>query len=190
MIATPLMHRLGEYIGNRLDPDDGSHDIKTSHLDTEQPYAIIAGFGRVGRRVATLLRKADLPYLAIEKDIDRVLKGAKAGYSVFYGNASHKGVLKAAGAADAAVLVCTLDNTSSAVRIVSIMNQHYPDIIIHARGYDSYHCDQLLKAGATTAISETLEESLQLGSTVLKTMDVFDEDIEALIELCRKEQCK
>jgi monovalent cation:proton antiporter-2 (CPA2) family protein len=190
MIATPLMHRLGEYIGNRLDPDDGSHDIKTSHLDTEQPYAIIAGFGRVGRRVANLLQKADIPYLAIEKDIERVLKGAKAGYSVFYGNASHKGVLKAAGAADAAVLVCTLDNTSSAVRIVSIMNQHYPDIIIHARGYDSYHCDQLIQAGATTAISETLEESLQLGSTVLKTMDVFDEDIEALIELCRKEQCK
>jgi hypothetical protein len=70
------------------------------------------------------------------------------------------------------------------------MNQHYPDIVIHARGYDSYHCDQLIQAGATTAISETLEESLQLGSTVLKTMDVYEEDIEALIELCRKKQCK
>lgn len=190
MIATPLMHRLGEYIGNRIGPGDNSHDISTAQIDTEHSHAIIAGFGRVGRRVAKLLQDADVPYLAIEKDIERVLQGTKAGYPVFYGDASHKGVLKAAGADNAAVLVCTLDNTSSAVRIVSIMNQHYPDITIHARGYDSYHCEQLLKAGASTVISETLEESLKLGSTVLKTMDVFEDDIDALVESFRKEQCK
>ena len=190
MIATPMMHRLGEHIGNRLGPGNDSHDISTAQIDIERPHAIIAGFGRVGRRVARFLQEADQPYLAIEKDIERVLQGTKAGYSVFFGDASHKGVLKAAGADHAAVLVCTLDNTRSAVRIVSIMSQHYPDIIIHARGYDSFHCDQLLKAGATSVISETLEESLQLGSTVLKTMDVFECDIDALVESFRKEQCK
>ena len=187
MIATPLMHRLGEYFANVIGSSGDLHDISMEHIDVEQPHAIIAGFGRVGRRVAKFLQEADLPYLAIEKDIERVMQGNKAGYSVFYGDASHKGVLKAAGADSAAVLVCTLDNTRSAVRIVSIMNQHYPEITIHARGYDSYHCDQLLKAGATTVISETLEESLQLGSTVLKTMDVCEDSIDALVDTFRKE---
>jgi monovalent cation:proton antiporter-2 (CPA2) family protein len=190
MIVTPLIHRLGDFIGSRIGPGDDSHDISTAQVDIEQPHAIIAGFGRVGRRVAKLLQEADQPYLAIEKDIERVLQGTKAGYSVFYGDASHAGVLKAAGAGHASVLVCTLDNTSSAVRIVSIMNQHYPDIVIHARGYDSYHCDQLLKAGATTVISETLEESVQLGSTVLKTMDVYQDDIDAVVDSFRKERCQ
>lgn len=190
MIATPLMHRLGESIANKIDSSGDLHDISTEHIDTDQPHAIIAGFGRVGRRVAKFLQEADLPYLAIEKDIERVMQGNKAGYSVFYGDASHKGVLKAAGAERAAVLVCTLDNTSLAVRIVSIMKQHYPDITIHARGYDSYHCDQLLKAGADTVISETLEESLKLGSTVLQTMDVCAGDIDALVESFRKERCR
>jgi len=190
MIATPLMHRLGEYIGSKLDTSVDQHDVTTEHIDVDQPHVIIAGFGRIGRRVARFLQQADLPYLAIEKDIERVMQGNKAGYSVFYGDASHKGVLKAAGVDHAAVLVCTLDNTSSAVRIVSIMKQHFPDITIHARGYDSYHCEQLLKAGATTVISETLEESLQLGSSVLKTMDVCEESIDALVETFRKEHCK
>ena len=190
MISTPLMHRLGDYIGKRVGSGDYSRDISTAEIDTEQSHAIIAGFGRVGRRVAKLLQDADVPYLAIEKDIERVLHGTKEGYPVFYGDASHKGVLKAAGAEHAAVLVVTLDNTSSAVRIVSIMKQHYPDITIHARGYDSYHCNQLSKAGATTVISETLEESLQLGRTVLQTMDVCDGDIDALVESFRKERCQ
>jgi monovalent cation:proton antiporter-2 (CPA2) family protein len=190
MIATPLMHRLGDHIGNRLGPGNDSHDISNAEVDLEEPHAIIAGFGRVGRRVANLLEDAALPYLAIEKDIERVMEGKNAGYSVFYGDASHEGVLKAAGSDHAAVFVCTLDNSRSAVRIVSIMNQHYPDIIIHARGYDSYHCEQLLKAGATTVISETLEESLQLGSAVLKTMDVLDDDVDALVESFRKERCQ
>ena len=41
---------------------------------------------------------------------------------------------------------------------------------------------KLLKAGATIAISETLEASLQLGGAVLSTMGFIEEDATALIE--------
>jgi hypothetical protein len=43
-----------------------------------------------------------------------------------------------------------------------------------------------LKAGATIAISETLEASLQLGGAVLSTMGFIEEDATALIESLRK----
>ncbi|MET0023013.1 MAG: monovalent cation:proton antiporter-2 (CPA2) family protein [Sedimenticola sp.] len=187
MVSTPFMHRLGESLGKRSRRKAGSHDISVNHLAEKQPHIIIAGFGRVGRRVAKLLETAQLPYLAIEKDADRILEGRNNGFSVFYGDASHVDVLKAAGAGNAAVLVCTLDNTLHAVRIVSILKQHYPDIVIHARGHDSHHCEQLIKAGANSAISETLEESLQLGSAVLHTMEVMDDDISNLVETFRRD---
>ena len=83
--------------------------------------------------------------------------------------------------------MCTLDEAAPAIRLVSILRQHYRDIDIHARGRDRQHCEQLLKAGATIAISETLESSLQIGAAVLNTMDVFEEDAAALIESFRKE---
>ena len=47
--------------------------------------------------------------------------------------------------------------------------------------------DQLLKAGATIAISETLEASLQIGRAVLTKMGLLDEDAIALIRSFRKE---
>ena len=62
-----------------------------------------------------------------------------------------------------------------------------PDLSIHASGRDRQHCNQLLEAGATLAISETFEASLQVGRAVLTSMGVFEEDATTLIESFREE---
>jgi voltage-gated potassium channel Kch len=187
MVTTPLMANLCELLGKCLTSTANRHDVSTNHIDAGQPHVIIAGFGRVGRRVARILQAGNIPYLAIDSNTDRVLEGRRDGFTVFYGDASQVDVLKAAGAGEAGVLVCTLDKAAPAVRLVSILRQHYPGIAIHARGHDWQNCDELLKAGATIAISETLEASLQLGVAVLGTMGIIEEDATALIESLRKE---
>lgn len=187
MISTPLLADLGAWINRRLARRTVSHDVSTRHIDNGQPHVIIAGFGRVGRRVARILRAGNVPYLAIDSNTDRVQEGRRDGFAVFYGDASQVDVLRAAGAGQARVLVCTLDQAQSAVRLVSLLRQHYPAIAIHVRGRDRRHCAQLLSAGATIAISETLEASLQLGAMVLDTLGVVETDASALIEAFRKE---
>ena len=187
MVTTPLMAKLGKYLNRRLTSTPDRHDVSIDHIDAEQPHVIIAGFGRVGRRVAKILQVGNVPYLAIESNVDRVLEGRRDGFSVFYGDASQIEVLKAAGAGQAGALVCTLDYAVPAVQLVNIIQQHYPGIAIYARGRDRQHCEQLLKAGATIVISETLEASLQIGGAVLRAMGVFEEDANALIESFRKE---
>ena len=186
MTTTPLMANFCEYVGKCLTKATVRHDVSTNHIDAGQPHVIIAGFGRVGRRVSRILQAGNIPYLAIDSNADRVLDGRQEGFSVFYGDASQVDVLKAAGAGQASVLVCTLDQAVPAVRLVNILRQHHPGIAIHARGRDWQHCEQLLKAGATIAISETLEASLQLGGAVLGTMGFTEEDATALIESLRK----
>lgn len=187
MVSTPLMANLGDYLNRRLSRATDRHDVSTNHIEAGQPHVIIAGFGRVGRRVAKILQAGNVPYLAIESNADRVLAGRREGFSVFYGDASQVDVLKAAGAGQAGVIVCTLDQAVPAVRLVKILRQYYPDIAIHARGHNQQHCNELLEAGATIAISETLEASLQMGGAVLNTMGVFEEDAAELIESFRKE---
>ena len=187
MVTTPMMANMGEYLSKRLTRRDHGHDVSTTHIKRGQSYVIIAGFGRVGRRVAKILEAGKVPYLAIESNADRVQEGRRDGFSVFYGDASQVNVLKAADAERAGALVCTLDRTVPALRLVHILRQHYPDLAIHARGRDRQHCEQLLKAGATLAISETLEASLQIGRAVLTSMGVFEEDTTTLIESFRKE---
>ncbi len=187
MVTTPLMANLGEYLSRRLTRAADRHDVSTEHIDAGQPHVIIASFGRVGRRVARILQAANVPYLAVDNNADRVLEGRRDGFSVFYGDAGKADVLKAAGAEQAGALVCTIDQIAPAVRLVNILRQRYPDIPIHTRGRNKQHCDQLLTAGATLAISETLESSLQIGEAVLNTMGVFDEEAAELTESVRKE---
>jgi monovalent cation:proton antiporter-2 (CPA2) family protein len=190
MLTTPFMPNLGEFLNRRLTSTADRHDVSTDHIDAEKPHVIIAGFGRVGRRLAKILQAGNIPYLAIESNTDRVLEGRRDGLEVYYGDASQVDVLKVAGAGQAGVLVCTLDRAVPAVRLVHILRQHYPGIAIHARGRDRAHCEELLKSGATIAVSETLEASLQIGGAVLSTMGVPKEDATELIELFRKEYYK
>jgi len=136
MVATPIMVSLGEYVNRLLVSGDESHRISTNHLNSSDTHVIIAGFGRIGQRIAKILQAANVPYIAIESNADRVIEGRKDGFSVFYGNAYRADVLKAAGAGDARVLVCTLDQTASALKLVSVFRHHYPDTLIHARGRD------------------------------------------------------
>lgn len=187
MITTPLTVKLGDYI-NRLSQDsDDRHDVSTDHIDEERPHVVIAGFGRVGTRMARILESAKVPYIAIEKDADRVMASRREGFSVFFGDASQVDVLRAADSEHAAVVACTLDEPAPAVRLVSILRQHYPGVVIYARGRDRRHCDDLLKAGATAAFSETLEASLQMGGMVLSNMGVVEEDATTLIQSFRSE---
>ncbi len=187
MATTPLVANLCEFLGRCLPRSVARHDVSTDHIGAGRRHVIIAGFGRVGRRVAKILQAANMPYLAIDSDADRVLEGRRDGFSVFYGDASQVPVLKAAGTAEAGVLVCTLDRAVPAVRLVNIMRQHYPTIAIHARGRDRQHCDQLLEAGATIAISETLEASLQIGRAVLVAMGAPEDNAVALIRSFRND---
>jgi voltage-gated potassium channel Kch len=187
MITTPFMAALGDYLNRRFSSEVAPHDVSTDHLDADLPHVIIAGFGRVGRRIARILEAGKVPYLAIEKDADRVLEGRRDGFSVFYGDAGQADVLKAAGAGEASVLVCTLDQVEPAVRLVTIMRQNYPQIAVHVRGHDRQHCNRLLQAGATIAISESLEASLQIGEAALSAVGVVEDDAAALIATFRKE---
>jgi monovalent cation:proton antiporter-2 (CPA2) family protein len=187
MTTTPLMANLGERLQRYMRHEPGRHDVSTTGIDAEQPYVIVAGFGRVGRRIARILQAARVPYLALESNPDRVAQGRADGFSVFYGDASRGDVLQAAGSEQARVLVSTLDQPLPAVRLVQIMRQNYPETPIYTRGHDSRHCNELLGAGATITVSETLEASLQLGAAVLEVSEVPAEVTGDLLDSFRRE---
>jgi monovalent cation:proton antiporter-2 (CPA2) family protein len=187
MVATPVMVRLSDLLNVRIHERDEGHDVTTQHLQGHDTHVIVAGFGRVGHRIVKILHAAGIPYVAIENNAERVLEGRKEGYSVFFGNANRADVLKAAGAGDARVLVCTLDEASSSLRLVRILRQHYPDLSIYVRGRDRNNCDDLLNAGARLAISETLESSMQLGLETLKAMRIPDATATDIIESFRQD---
>jgi len=121
----------------------------------------------VGRRVAQLLDRAGVEYIALDSNHERVNQFRGEGFNVFFGDARKLKVLQSAGAAQATMLIFSLDNFSNLEHLVKDVRRHYPKIQIHARAHDIAHCEKLLNDGANQVVAETLEAGLQLGEMAL-----------------------
>ena len=150
--------------------------------EVDEPMVIIAGFGRMGQRIATLIRTAEVPYIAIERRPDLVAMGRRKGYSVYYGNADQGDVLESAGVGAARLMVVAVDDAEVVAHLVKEVRRQYPDLPIFARGHSRSRCEELLKLGASGVASENLEASLQLARFALNTAGVDEEQTELLLE--------
>jgi len=188
MVFTPFVVKAANVLLLKFYTPEADDDENFSEFveDSEQ-HVIVAGFGRVGARIAALLGAAGVPYIAIDMRQERVKSAREQGFPVFFGDASKVKVLQAAGADHAKMIVVALENPEQVDRLVSLVRQYYPSMPIHARARDRKHCANLILQGATTTVSETLETSLRLteevllGSgvdeaTVLQVIDEFRDD--------------
>ncbi|AOR76680.1 cation:proton antiporter [Novosphingobium resinovorum] len=164
LTVTPLLAMAGKVMGKRVDGAETPHRPAD---DATRPRTLIVGFGRVGHLVADMLTRHGRPYLAIDSDADLVAHGRRLGYTVAFGNAGRGDALVRLGAADAAAVILTMDEPVTAQRIVRKLRLQFPDLPILARARDADHAAQLYRAGASYAVPETLESSLQLSEAAL-----------------------
>lgn len=187
MATTPLLVKLLEKLDRQYISRSNEHPLSEVSELENPPKIIIAGFGRVGRRVAKLLDQSKTPYVALDSKAERIARLHAAGVPVFYGDASRAEILHGAGAAEAEALVITLDDFEATERLVSIAHEHYPNLKIFARAHNQEHCHKLHDAGATLAVSETMETSLQLGSAAMHVEGFDQDEIDQIITQFRDE---
>lgn len=168
MTVTPLLALLGkraarqvDVVGPPINDDDG-----------DNPRAIIIGFGRVGRLVADMLSTHNKPYIAVDSDADLISDGLRLGYQAVFGDAAHGSTLARLGTDRATAVILTMDEPVMVQRIVKRLRAQYPDLPIIARARDASHAAALYRAGASSAVPETLEASLQLSEAVLVDLGV------------------
>ncbi|HUD28910.1 MAG TPA: cation:proton antiporter [Novosphingobium sp.] len=164
LTITPLLALGGKIMGRRVDSADVPHQPVE---DETRPRTLIVGFGRVGHLVADMLARHGRPYLAVDSNTDLVAEGRRRGYTVAFGDAARGDALLRLGAGEAAAVILTMDEPVAAQRIVRKLRLQFPDLPILARARDADHAAQLYRAGASYAVPETLESSLQLSEAAL-----------------------
>jgi CPA2 family monovalent cation:H+ antiporter-2 len=128
---------------------------------------VVIGFGRVGRLVAEMLTAHGRPYLAVDSSIDTVAACRKEGIPIVYGDVARAELMDRLNLGHASALVLTMDDPVLSVRVTKKVRAWCPDLTIVARARDPRHAAELYRAGATDAVPETLESSLQLSEAVL-----------------------
>lgn len=166
LTLTPLLARIGRDAGARIDKGvtGGEPDIIPT---LEEPRAVIIGFGRVGQMVAEMLAQHGKPYVAVDSNIDAVMAARADGFQIVFGDAARPEFLDKLNLGHASALILTMDDPVQAMRTVKRVRAGHPDLTIVARARDTGHAAELYRAGATDAVPETLESSLQLSEAVL-----------------------
>lgn len=169
LTITPLLAMLGRMIGRRVEPapvlDRGSEGAG-------EPRVVIIGFGRVGRLIAEMLTTHDKRYIGVDADADLIASARRDGYAVAFGNAGRIEALDRLGLDRAPAVILTMDEPILAQRLTRKLRAAHPALTIIARARDGEHAAALYRAGATLAVPETLESSLQLSEAVLVDLGV------------------
>jgi len=171
MAAIPLLSRLGARLAVRraapIDPN-----LLPPDMEGDAPRVILAGFGRVGRTVAVLLDVHRIPYVALDSDAARVGASRRDGHRVYYGDVTQPALLRRVGLGAARALVVTIDDRVHADAVVRTGRAERPDLLIVVRARDGRHAAQLYALGASDAVPETIEASLQLAEAVLVDLGI------------------
>ncbi len=168
LTITPLLARIGHDIARRI-------EMRSDDTPEDEPAAartVIVGFGRVGHTVAELLRSHGRRYIAVDADIDTVALARRDGFAVRFADVARPGSLDKLGIENADAIVLTMDDPVQQLRMTKQMRQRYPDLPIISRARDADHAAALYQAGASDAVPETLESSLQLAEAVLIDLGV------------------
>jgi K+:H+ antiporter len=183
MLATPLVAQGARRLARLAEASEAGGGRGDADLPANLAgHVIIAGFGRVGQMVGSVLDVQELPYLALETDTDLVARFRRKGASIFFGDARRADILRKVDIERAGAFVATMDVPSAAEQVVEEVHRNWPHVPIYARARDTVHATRLMARGATHVIPETTEASLQLSEMVLIGAGVPGDAARHLIE--------
>lgn len=187
LTVTPLLARIGSDFSRRIERRTQEAALSEEASDAIPMRTIVIGYGRVGRMVGEMLDAHQQPWVAIEGNVDAVTVGRRAGKDVRFGDARRSVVIEHLDPGRAKAVVLTMDDPVQSVRLTRNLRKHHPDLAIVARARDPEHAAELYRAGASDAVPETLESSLQLSESLLVDLGVAMGPVIASIHEKREE---
>ena len=174
MFTVPFLGWLGRWLGPARKTADTekqfAHLAPAGEIGAEK--ILVVGYGRVGMLVGELLKRHEIPFVAIDGSASVVASARDAGIEIYWGDAARPDFLHRCGIARARGVVVTMDAPEPVEKVVAAAREARSDMTIVARARDADHATHLYKLGVTDAIPETIEASLQLAEALLVDIGV------------------
>ena len=148
---------------------------------------IIVGGGRVGFRIAQVLKRLSVPMLIIELDQLRVERAKHADIPVIYGDASHEVVLEAAETPSARLLIITSPEVVIAQAIVENARKVNSEIKVVARAPGVEFLEEFKKLNISEVVIPEFEAGLEMARKALVHLHIPAAKIQHYTESLRQD---
>jgi CPA2 family monovalent cation:H+ antiporter-2 len=187
MIATPSLLAAAPAVASWFRPHERRRALTKTGLPALSGHVIVLGFGVGGQLVARSLRDLGVPYLVLELNGATVRRARAQGERIFYGDATSPESLHAAHIGEAIAIVSLLSDPDAAQRMVKAVRQISPTIPVVVRTRYRIEAERLQQLGASVAVAEELEASLEVVAQLLVRLHVAGNVIETLLDVFRRE---
>lgn len=140
----------------------------THMLDDLRNHFIVCGYGRIGSIIAEEFRRQKVPFVVIERDVDRLNAALEAGVLAVEADASNEDVLRRVGIERARGLIAAVGSDAENVYAVLSARLLKPDLFILGRAESDDARRKLERAGADRVISPYRIGGQQLAQTALR----------------------
>jgi CPA2 family monovalent cation:H+ antiporter-2 len=189
MVVTPALVAIAPGIGSWLAektkrapeaPADSDHVTMTNHV-------VILGFGVGGQLLGRALRQIGVPYMILDMNGATVRQMRAEGESIFFGDATNEDALRGAGVERARAVVAVLSDPYATLRGVTAIRSLNPTVPLIVRTRYRAEAEAIRRLGATVAVAEELEASLEVLAQTFGRLDVPGNMIEILLESFRRD---
>lgn len=149
-------------------------------------HVILIGYGRVGRRIGDALRRANIPYIVVERDRVAVENLRTQGVPAIFGDAARPGILDHVHLETARLLIIAAPDAYHARRVIEIARKSNPGIHIAARTHSEAGQQFLERLGVDRAFMGERELALSMAHYALLRMGRTDDEADVTVEEMRR----
>jgi glutathione-regulated potassium-efflux system protein KefB len=182
MATTPLLLLIDDLVNRAMKPPPPEYETPPGG----ERHVIVAGFGRFGQIVARILRARQIPFTALDSNIEHVDFVKRFGAQIYYGDAGRLDILRAAGADKARAFVLAIDDVESSLRVAEMVRANFPDLSIYARARDRTHVHKLMDLGVIIIERETFLSALELTKRLLRGLGLREAEVKRLTETFKR----
>lgn len=162
-------------------------DAMSDAVTDEGHGVVIAGFGRYGQIVGRMLLAHGVKPTVLDHDPDNIDAIRQFGYKVFYGDATRRDLLEAAGIGKARLLVVAIDGVEDGLQLVDLVRNDFPQVTIVARARNVRHWLELTERGVTAVQRETFDSALRSGREALQVLGLGPYEAREFAEAFRRQ---
>ncbi len=182
MALTPIIIRLASVLA----VSDAPVDLDGPRAPDAERSAIIVGYGRFGQAVGQMLLGRGIEIMLIDLKPAQIELTGRFGIKVYYGDGRRVDVLRAAGAAQADLIVFAADGTWLGRDTLDQVRAAFPQAEILCRAFDRRHWLQLRQADVDVVVRELFESAVLMGRKALKAIGTDGPTIDAIEEEYRR----
>jgi len=179
LLSIALATILARFLTPRLRGLDAARAPGVRPFDAD-PAVLILGYGRVGRTVGHICKRAGITFAAIEHDVDLVHLAQRDGAQAQYGDAGDPRVVERAITPSVRVIVSTIPDTAINIGLARRLS-HQTDARIIARALRVRDVRMVSGAGAHHVLVPEAEGAYRFAESVLIELGLAEDRIAAFV---------